>query len=61
MYDSNNNFETCAPGKPPSPGKVCRVTFDESWKPCLKEHRYNYNSDEGGPCIFLKLNKVSIK
>lgn len=50
------NIATCDYDKPPGRGKVCDVdvkAFDE----CTEEHRFNF--DRQGPCIFLKLNKVS--
>lgn len=49
----------CDQGKPPPPdsGKVCDVQVD-NWYPCISSAQYNYNSSEGGPCIFLKLNKI---
>lgn len=47
----------CDHGQFPIPGKVCNVK-PESWYPCNQKAGYNYNSSEGGPCVFLKLNKV---
>lgn len=45
-------------GRPAPEGKVCNVLIDENWSPCVKRHGYNYNNATGGPCIFLKLNKI---
>lgn len=53
-----NNVEQCLPHQKPSKGKVCDVKLDAEWQKCVKENGYNYDSPEGGPCIFLKLNKV---
>ncbi|XP_044751980.1 sodium/potassium-transporting ATPase subunit beta-2 [Coccinella septempunctata] len=53
-----NNVEPCEPHKKPSKGKVCDVQLDSEWQKCVKENGYNYDSPEGGPCIFLKLNKI---
>lgn len=39
----------------PPEGKVCEVDISQ-WKPCVSEQDYNYNNH--GPCIFLKLNKI---
>lgn len=45
-------------GRRPPEGKVCNVVFDEKWAPCVKRKGFNYNNATGGPCIFLKLNKI---
>lgn len=42
----------------PPANKVCRVPMD-SFGPCKTQNGYNY--EKGRPCIFLKLNKVSVK
>lgn len=39
-------------------GKVCDVPMTDSWHPCLEERGFGFNDPKGGPCIFLKLNKV---
>ncbi|KAL1513409.1 hypothetical protein ABEB36_002828 [Hypothenemus hampei] len=62
-YNRSNNvhadkLEECRQFQPPQPGKVCNVKIDHSWQPCIKEAGYNYESKEGGPCIFLKLNRI---
>lgn len=64
MYNKTNNpnadkLEDCRQFQPASPGKVCDVKVDQMWHPCLKEVGYNFESPEGGPCIFLKLNRVT--
>jgi sodium/potassium-transporting ATPase subunit beta len=56
--EHRDNLEQCNQGVPPKNGKVCDVEMNASWKPCLTENAFNYNSSEGGPCIFLKLNKI---
>lgn len=40
-------------------GKVCDVPMTDSWHPCLEERGFGFNDPKGGPCIFLKLNKVN--
>lgn len=61
-YHDKSNFEgtgenvvSCDYNLPPGPGKVCRVNM-QNMGACNKENFYNYR--KGGPCIFLKLNKV---
>lgn len=51
-------MERCEKGRRPPEGKVCNVVVDESWSPCVKSKGFNYNNATGGPCIFLKLNKI---
>ncbi|XP_017784397.1 PREDICTED: sodium/potassium-transporting ATPase subunit beta-2 [Nicrophorus vespilloides] len=63
LYNKDNNphpgnIEDCQQGVKPTPGKVCDVKLDNKWQPCLAKDGYNYNSSSGGPCIFLKLNKI---
>ena len=43
--------------QPENSERVCKVDVS-NWTPCVKESKYNY--DKGAPCIFLKLNKVSL-
>ncbi|XP_066258505.1 sodium/potassium-transporting ATPase subunit beta-2-like [Euwallacea similis] len=62
-YNKSNNpqadkLEECRNFQPPAPGKVCNVKIDQLWHPCIKSAGYNYESGEGGPCIFLKLNRI---
>ncbi|XP_052124681.1 sodium/potassium-transporting ATPase subunit beta-2-like [Frankliniella occidentalis] len=52
---TGENVVKCDYDLPPGPGKVCRVEMDRMG-PCMKEKKYNYPA--GGPCIFLKLNKI---
>lgn len=52
-----DNIVDCKQGERPEHGKVCDVKIDN--RPCTPESAYNFNSTSGGPCIFLKLNKVS--
>ncbi|KAK4880060.1 hypothetical protein RN001_008206 [Aquatica leii] len=49
----------CDQGIPPPAGneRVCEVQVT-NWHPCTPSAGYNFNSSEGGPCIFLKLNKI---
>ncbi|XP_030748680.1 sodium/potassium-transporting ATPase subunit beta-2-like [Sitophilus oryzae] len=63
VYNKSNNphadkLEECRQFQLPSPGKVCDVKIDQMWHPCLKDAGYNFESSEGGPCIFLKLNRI---
>ncbi|XP_065163353.1 sodium/potassium-transporting ATPase subunit beta-2 isoform X1 [Atheta coriaria] len=53
-----SNIENCAGKQEPEPGRVCDVAMDNKWAPCLARDGFNYNSSIGGPCIFLKLNKI---
>lgn len=53
-----HNIEHCEVGRRPPEGKVCNVVFDKNWDPCVKRKGFNYNNATGGPCIFLKLNKI---
>ncbi|ERL84900.1 hypothetical protein D910_02323 [Dendroctonus ponderosae] len=59
---SNNahadKLEECRQFQTPAPGKVCNVRLDQQWHPCVKDQGYNYDSKDGGPCIFLKLNRI---
>lgn len=60
-HDNNpykENVENCRQGVPPAEGKVCDVKMDNKWQPCIEKDGFNYNSAKGGPCIFLKLNKI---
>lgn len=50
-----DNVVKCDYDLPPGPGKVCQVDM-RVMGPCTKENKYNY--PRGGPCIFLKLNKI---
>lgn len=54
--DHPNNYQECSQGVPPMQGKVCQM--DKIRQVCLPENNFNYDSLDGGPCIFLKLNKV---
>lgn len=63
-YNRSNNahadkLEECRQFQSPTPGKVCNVRLDQQWHPCVKDQGFNYDSKDGGPCIFLKLNRVS--
>lgn len=51
------NKVTCDYNSPPGEGKVCDVNIDD-WNPCTSANHYNYH--RSAPCIFLKLNKVSV-
>jgi len=52
-------IDDCKPGEPPKYGStmVCDVKVD-TWYPCIASAGYNFNSSDGGPCVFLKLNKI---
>lgn len=54
--DHPNNYQECSQGVPPMQGKVCQM--DKIRQVCLPENNFNYDSLDGGPCIFLKLNKI---
>jgi len=51
------NIATCNYDKPPGKGKVCDIDV-KAFNSCTEENRFNFHRQ--GPCIFLKLNKVSI-
>ncbi|XP_025832681.1 sodium/potassium-transporting ATPase subunit beta-2 [Agrilus planipennis] len=55
---NRTNVESCIQGVSPAKDKVCELIIDASWKPCLPEYFYSFNSSKKGPCIFLKLNKI---
>ncbi|KAK5646787.1 hypothetical protein RI129_005251 [Pyrocoelia pectoralis] len=59
IRERHQDEPTCHQGIPPPPGsdKVCEVKVTD-WNPCTRTTGYNFNSTEGGPCIFLKLNKI---
>lgn len=58
--DHKENVEKeCSNDKLPSGGKVCPVDVsDRTFKGCTNSNDYGYS--ESSPCIFLKLNKVSV-
>lgn len=50
------NRVACSPSTSPMGEKqVCNVPVDD-FHPCTSGNQYNY--EQGGPCVFLKLNKV---
>ncbi|KAI4465669.1 sodium/potassium-dependent atpase beta subunit [Holotrichia oblita] len=51
-----SNFVSCEQGVSPEEGKVCEM--EKVTQICMPENNFNYNSTDGGPCIFLKLNKI---
>ncbi|KAG5880190.1 hypothetical protein JTB14_036283 [Gonioctena quinquepunctata] len=53
-----SNFVQCTNFQSPPPGKVCDVKPTSKWTPCLPEDGFGFEDDKGGPCIFLKLNKI---
>ncbi|XP_056642444.1 sodium/potassium-transporting ATPase subunit beta-2 [Diorhabda carinulata] len=54
-----NNVEQCSMFVSPTPGKVCDVKMTpQKWHPCLDEAGFGFEDEKGGPCIFLKLNKI---
>lgn len=64
MYKNNSklpgggkNQQICDFDKPPAPGKVCAVDVG-NFGPCSPQNGYSYN--KSSPCIFVKLNKVSL-
>nr|XP_023014837.1 sodium/potassium-transporting ATPase subunit beta-2-like [Leptinotarsa decemlineata] len=52
------NVIQCAKHQSPPPGKVCEVRVTSKWHPCLSEAGFGFEDEKGGPCIFLKLNKI---
>lgn len=57
-HPSNHSVD-CSNYKNPPLGKVCSLPMlPKDWSPCLDKDGYGY--DAGGPCIFLKLNKVNL-
>lgn len=55
----HDNVVPCGMFVSPSPGKVCDVEMlPQKWHPCLDEAGFGFEDDKGGPCIFLKLNKI---
>ncbi|KAJ8920639.1 hypothetical protein NQ315_004778 [Exocentrus adspersus] len=61
-YNKDNKLQTVEPCTPfqnaTAPGKVCDVSMTKSWHPCLEETGFGFEDPKGGPCIFLKLNKI---
>ncbi|XP_063914604.1 sodium/potassium-transporting ATPase subunit beta-2-like isoform X2 [Zophobas morio] len=61
-YHSQNSFETvqnCNRNKQPDENKFCAFQLTPDFAPCTKDYRYGFDGKErGGPCIFLKLNKI---
>ncbi|KAJ3656983.1 hypothetical protein Zmor_016019 [Zophobas morio] len=61
-YHNQNSFETvqnCKRNKQPDENKFCGFQVTPDFAPCTKEYRYGLGGRErGGPCIFLKLNKI---
>jgi hypothetical protein len=55
--EHQENRVDCSFDRPPPEGKVCKQPLD-NMAPCTKANRYNFHKAE--PCIFLKLNKVSV-
>lgn len=53
----NPNSVNCDFSSPPTGDQVCRVSMGQFGK-CTALNGYGYNSTQ--PCIFLKLNRVSI-
>jgi len=52
---SNTNTQYCDYDTKDATEKVCKVDISK-WNPCVSSQHYNYH--RGGPCIFLKLNKI---
>lgn len=51
------NQVNCNAQKAPGPDQVCVLELQD-FGPCSPEKQYGYNSSS--PCVFLKLNRVSI-
>lgn len=58
--ESSETVDKCEGDSKPSADHVCEFRFTKNFAPCLSEFSYGFGSEEGGPCIFLKLNKVGI-
>ncbi|XP_022914207.1 sodium/potassium-transporting ATPase subunit beta-2 [Onthophagus taurus] len=56
VYQDQTHAVECNGNRKPEEGKVCKVEFNID--PCIPSKKYNFNSYQGGPCIFLKLNKI---
>ncbi|RZC38210.1 sodium/potassium-transporting ATPase subunit beta-2 [Asbolus verrucosus] len=55
---TSENIQNCDQLSEPEDGKVCEFQLSTSFAPCLNEYHFGLDSKEGGPCIFLKLNKI---
>lgn len=57
LPDKGNNQQKCGYNMPPQKDKVCEVPLD-NMGPCTSDS--NYHFPKAQPCVFIKLNKVSI-
>lgn len=56
---NGHNQMICDYDRPPLPDKVCAVDINsKGWGPCTYFNNYSYPS--ASPCVFIKLNRVSI-
>lgn len=51
------NIYNCDYDRPPNENQVCDVVVKD-WFPCTQENNFNYH--KSAPCVFIKLNKVSL-
>jgi sodium/potassium-transporting ATPase subunit beta len=57
LPNRGQNQITCGFDSPPGPGQVCALDVSK-WAPCTSEEGYGYA--RSSPCVFLKLNRVSL-
>ncbi|EFA03901.1 sodium/potassium-transporting ATPase subunit beta-2 [Tribolium castaneum] len=56
---TSENVQNCDNRDKPDEGKFCDFKVTNAIAPCNKDYGYGFGSKEGGgPCIFLKLNKI---
>lgn len=53
-----SNVINCIPFQQKNESMVCNVIINDSFSPCTRKDGFNYNNPSGGPCFFLKLNKI---
>ena len=57
----SENVDNCEKKDRPDENKFCEFKITADYAPCIKDMRYGFDGKErGGPCIFLKLNKVRV-
>lgn len=56
---NSENVQNCDNRDKPDENKFCEFKITNDFAPCTNEWGYGFgNKEGGGPCIFLKLNKV---
>jgi sodium/potassium-transporting ATPase subunit beta len=53
----DNAAVVCSWDQPPE-GRFCDFRITPEFGPCTSEYDYGFSSTKGGPCVFLKLNKI---